>query len=186
LPERPPGRASTRTGRRAGGEPPAAATLRRIRLVILDVDGVLTDGRLWLGADGGEWKSFHVHDGLAMARAVGRGLPVAVVSSRASGAVARRCTELGLTDVHQGVADKLGAYEALCRRHAVRDAEVAAMGDDLGDLPVLRRAGLAIAPADAVPEVRAAVDWVTRQPGGAGAVREALETILRAQRRWTG
>jgi 3-deoxy-D-manno-octulosonate 8-phosphate phosphatase (KDO 8-P phosphatase) len=158
--------------------------LRRVRLVVLDVDGVLTDGRLWLGPAGEEWKSFHVHDGLAVARAVEAGLTVTVVSSRVSPAVARRCADLGLTEVHQGIADKLGVYDALCARHAVADAAVAAMGDDLADLPVLRKAGLAIAPADAVPEVRRACRWVTRHAGGAGAVREALEGILRAQGRW--
>jgi 3-deoxy-D-manno-octulosonate 8-phosphate phosphatase (KDO 8-P phosphatase) len=145
---------------------------------------VLTDGRLWLGPDGEEWKSFHVHDGLAIVRAIAAGLVVAVLSSRRSAAVARRCAELGLTEVHQGVSDKLTAYRALSRSHGCRDEVVAAMGDDLADLPVLRRVALAVAPANAVPEVRRAVGWVTRQPGGAGAVREALEAILRAQNRW--
>ncbi len=179
-----------RAGRRRNGagpiagEPPADTLLRRVRLVLLDVDGVLTDGRLWVGPAGEEWKSFHVHDGLAITRAVAVGLVVAVVSSRASPAVARRCAELGLEDVHQGVPDKLTVYEALRARHRCRDDDVAAMGDDLADLPVLRRAGLSVAPGDAVPEIRRAVRWVTRQPGGAGAVREALETILRAQGRW--
>ena len=153
---------------------------------MLDVDGVLTDGRLWLGPDGEEWKSFHVHDGLAIVRAIAAGLVVAVVSARQSAAVARRCAELGVTEVHQGVADKLTAYQDLSRRHSCRDEAVAAMGDDLADLPVLGRVGLAVAPADAVPEVRRATRWVTRQPGGAGAVREALEAILRAQNRWPG
>ena len=147
---------------------------------------MLTDGRLWLGPDGGEWKSFHVHDGLAIVRAIGAGLVVAVVSSRQSAAVARRCAEIGVTEVHQGVSDKLAAYQALCRRHGCRDEVVAAMGDDLADLPVLGRVGLAVAPADAVPEIRRTARWVTRQPGGAGAVREALEAILRAQNRWPG
>jgi 3-deoxy-D-manno-octulosonate 8-phosphate phosphatase (KDO 8-P phosphatase) len=146
---------------------------------------VLTDGRLWLGPDGAEWKSFHVHDGLAIVRAIGAGLVVAVVSARQSAAVARRCAEIGVTEVHQGVSDKLTAYEALCRRHRCRDEVVAAMGDDLADLPVLSRVGLAVAPADAVPEVRRVARWVTRRPGGAGAVREALEAILRAQNCWS-
>ena len=166
------------------GKAPTLELLRRIRLVLLDVDGVLTVGRLWLGPAGEEWKSFHVHDGLAITRAIATGLIVAVVSSRQSTAVARRCKELGVTEVHQGVSDKLTVYEALCRRHRCRDEGVAAIGDDLADLPVLGRVALAVAPADAVPEVRPAAGWVTRQPGGAGAVREALEAILRAQNRW--
>lgn len=176
-------------GRRGGdgpvpGKPPADSLLRRVRLVLLDVDGVLTDGRLWLGPVGEEWKSFHVHDGLAIVLAIAAGLVVAVVSSRTSDAVARRCAELGLGEVHQGVPDKLAVYEVLRGRHGCRDENVAAMGDDLADLPVLRRAGLAVAPADAVPEVRRAARWVTRRSGGAGAVREAMEAILRAQGHW--
>lgn len=145
---------------------------------------MLTDGRLYLGPAGDEWKAFHVHDGLAMARAITAGLPVAIVSSRESVAVTRRCAELGLTEVHQGVRDKLLVLEALCRRYGCQDGEVACMGDDLADLPVLRRVGLAMAPADAVPEVRRTADWVSRHPGGAGAVREVLEGILRARGLW--
>jgi 3-deoxy-D-manno-octulosonate 8-phosphate phosphatase (KDO 8-P phosphatase) len=125
-----------------------------------------------------------VHDGLALARAVAAGFPVAVVSSRASEAVSRRCAELGLAEVHQGVADKLALYETLRRRHDCADAEVACMGDDLTDLPLLRRAGLAVAPADAVPEVRRAARWVSGRAGGRGAVREVLEAILRARDAW--
>jgi len=164
------------------GRPPAAR-LRRVRLLVLDVDGVLTDGGLYAGPDG-EWKRFHVHDGLALARAAAAGLPVAVVSSRRSEAVARRCAELGVAEVHQGVGDKLAVYEALRARHRCADADVAGMGDDLPDLPLLRRVGLAIAPADAVPAVRRAAHWVTRAPGGNGAVREALEALLRARGAW--
>ena len=170
------------TGRRRT-TPPSRARLRRIRLVILDVDGVLTDGGLYYGPDG-EWKRFHVHDGLALSRAVAAGLAVAIVSSRRSPAVARRCAELALGEVHQGVADKLAVYEALRARHECRDAEIACMGDDLPDLPLLRRAGLAVAPADAVAEVRQAAHWVSRAPGGRGAVRELLEAILRARGAW--
>ncbi len=165
---------------------PSRARLRRIRLLILDVDGVLTDGRLYLGPDEGEWKSFHVHDGLALARAVAAGFPVAIVSSRSAPAVTRRFTELGVTEVHQGVGDKLAVYEALRAQYGCRDAEVGCMGDDLPDLPLLRRAGLAVAPADAVPAVRRAAHWVSRAPGGRGAVREVLEALLRAQGRWRG
>lgn len=163
--------------------PPSRTRLRRIRLVVLDVDGVLTDGGLYYGP-GGEWKRFDVHDGFALSRAVASGLAVAIVSSRRSEAVARRCAELALGDVHQGVADKLTVYEALRARHGCRDAEVACMGDDLADLPLLRRAGLAAAPADAVAEVRQAAHWVSRAPGGHGAVRELLEAILRARGAW--
>ncbi len=164
--------------------PPGKARLRQIRLLVLDVDGVLTDGRLYHGPAGAEWKVFHVHDGLALARAAAVAFPVAVLSSRRSDAVARRCAELGLQEVHQGVQDKLAVYETLRARHGLRDAEVACMGDDLPDLPLLRRAGLATAPADAVPEVRRAARWVSRAGGGRGAVREVLEALLRARGAW--
>jgi 3-deoxy-D-manno-octulosonate 8-phosphate phosphatase (KDO 8-P phosphatase) len=164
---------------------PSVARLRRIRLLFLDVDGVLTDGALYCGPDGAEWKRFHVHDGLALARAVAAGFPVAVVSSRRAEAVSRRFAELGLAEVHQGVENKLVVYEALRARHGCADAEVACMGDDLADLPVLRRVGLPIAPADAVPAVRRVARWVSRAPGGHGAVREILEAILRARGLWT-
>jgi 3-deoxy-D-manno-octulosonate 8-phosphate phosphatase (KDO 8-P phosphatase) len=171
-----------RRGRRR--QLPSRARLRRVRLLILDVDGVLTDGRLLLGPDEGEWKSFHVHDGLALVRAVAARFPVAIVSSRNAPAVARRFAELGVAQIHQGVADKLALYEALCAQHHCRDADVACMGDDLPDLPLLRRAGLALAPADAVPEVRRVAHWVSRLGGGRGAVREVLEALLRARGAW--
>jgi len=170
--------------RRRPAGPPSATRLRRVRLLILDVDGVLTDGGLYYGPAGEEWTRFHVRDGLALARAAAAGFPVAVVSSRTSPAVARRCAELGLGEVHQGVVDKLLVYEAVRARQGCPDAAVACMGDDLADLGVLRRAGLAIAPADAALDVRRAAHWVSRAPGGHGAVREVLEAILRARGEW--
>jgi 3-deoxy-D-manno-octulosonate 8-phosphate phosphatase (KDO 8-P phosphatase) len=163
---------------------PSRARLRQLRLLILDVDGVLTDGGLYYGPHGEEWKRFHVQDGLALSRAATVGFPVAVVSSRSSAAVARRCAELGIAEVHQGVPDKLAVYDRLRVQHGVDDAAVACMGDDLADLGVLKRAGLAIAPADAAPDVRRAAAWISRAGGGHGAVREVLEAILRARGEW--
>lgn len=148
------------------------------------MDGVLTDGRLLYGPDGEERQAFHVHDGLALARARAAGLPVAILTSRASQATARRMAELGITEVLQGVGEKVEAYRALRDKYGCRDAEVAYMGDDLPDLPLLRTVGLAIAPGDAVSEVRRAAHWVTRRGGGRGAVREAIETLLRARGAW--
>lgn len=156
----------------------------RIRLLVLDVDGVLTDGGLFYGASGEETKRFHVHDGLALVAARKAGLQIAVLSSRASAAVTRRLTELGVSEVHQGVADKAGALEALRERLGLGAAEVAVMGDDLPDLPAMTRAGLALAPANAVAEVRRAAHWVARRRGGDGAVREAVEMLLKARRAW--
>jgi 3-deoxy-D-manno-octulosonate 8-phosphate phosphatase (KDO 8-P phosphatase) len=156
----------------------------RIRLLVLDVDGVLTDGVLVYGASGEETKRFHVRDGLAIQAARRGGVEVAVVSGRASAAVTRRMSELGVVEVHQGVEDKESLLRGLLARLGVKAAETAVMGDDLVDLPVMRMAGLAMAPADAVPEVRRASGWVSRSPGGHGAVREAVEFLLRSRRAW--
>ncbi len=162
----------------------AAPPASRIRLLVLDVDGVLTDGGLVYGASGEETKRFHVHDGLALVAARRAGLQVAVLSSRASAAVTRRMSELGVAEIHQGVADKAQALEALRERLGLRAAEVAVMGDDLPDLPAMSHAGLALAPANAVAEVKRAAHWVARRRGGDGAVREAVEMLLKARRAW--
>jgi 3-deoxy-D-manno-octulosonate 8-phosphate phosphatase (KDO 8-P phosphatase) len=156
----------------------------RIRLLVLDVDGVLTDGVLVYGASGEETKRFHVRDGLAIQVARRAGVEIAVVSGRASAAVTRRMSELGIVEVHQGVADKESLLRGLLARLGVRAVETAVMGDDLLDLPVMRIAGLAMAPVDAVPEVRRASDWVSRAAGGHGAVREAVEFLLRSRKAW--
>lgn len=162
----------------------AAPRASRIRLLVLDVDGVLTDGGLVYGASGEETKRFHVHDGLALVAARRAGLQVAVLSSRASAAVTRRMSELGVAEIHQGVTDKAQALEALRERLGLRAAEVAVMGDDLPDLPAMGCAGLALAPANAVAEVKRAAHWVARRRGGDGAVREAVEMLLKARRAW--
>jgi 3-deoxy-D-manno-octulosonate 8-phosphate phosphatase (KDO 8-P phosphatase) len=167
----------------ASGRSRLAIRAGRVRLLILDVDGVLTDGRLVYGPTGEEWKVFHVHDGHAIVVALTAGLAVSVVSGRSSPAVARRMADLGVTDVHQGVSDKLALLAALCERHGVDAGATAFMGDDLPDLPLLRAVGLALAPADAVPDVRRVAHWISRRGGGAGAVREAIEWLLGARRR---
>jgi 3-deoxy-D-manno-octulosonate 8-phosphate phosphatase (KDO 8-P phosphatase) len=155
-----------------------------IRLLVLDVDGVLTDGGLFYGPSGEELKKFHVRDGLAMVAAVRAGLSLAVISGRASPAVARRLAELGITEVHQGIPDKSAALSGLMTRLDLRPADVAMMGDDLPDLPLMKRVGLALAPRNAVAEVLKAAHWVSRRSGGEGAVREALELLLRARNAW--
>ena len=157
---------------------------RTIRFLVMDVDGVLTDGTIVCGPDGREWKTFHVHDGFAITAGQQAGLRMALISGRTSEAVARRAAELGLAEVHQGTRDKVAAYEGLLRRHGLTDAAAAFIGDDLVDLPLLRRVGLAIAVADAAPEVRAIAHYVTAAPGGRGAVREVIRLILDAQGRW--
>ncbi|HUM14563.1 MAG TPA: HAD hydrolase family protein [Candidatus Nitrosotalea sp.] len=162
----------------------AAPRASRIRLLVLDVDGVLTDGGLVYTASGEETKRFHVHDGLALVAALKAGLQIAVLSGRASAAVTRRMAELGVAEVHQGVADKVAALDALRARLGLAPREVAVMGDDLPDLAAMARAGLALAPANAVAEVKRAADWVARRRGGEGAVREAVEMLLKARRSW--
>ncbi|MBI4589366.1 MAG: HAD hydrolase family protein [Candidatus Rokubacteria bacterium] len=164
--------------------PSFKARAKAIRLLILDIDGVLTDGRLVYGPTGEAHKVFHVQDGLAIAGARSAGLAVAVISGRASAAVSRRMTDLGVLEVHQGAKDKRAILKALLRRQRVEAQETAYMGDDLPDLPLLRSVGLALAPANAVAEVKRVCHWVGRRPGGDGAVREAVEAILKARGAW--
>lgn len=156
----------------------------RIRLVLFDVDGVLTDGLVIMHTDGSESKGFHIRDGAAIVWAQRVGLTVGLLSARSSGATAHRAAQLAVRIVAQGVTDKLAAYEQIVRDAGLEDDAVAYMGDDLLDLPVLGRVGLSAAPADAAPEVRERVDWVSTATGGRGAARELIEVVLRAQERW--
>ena len=156
----------------------------RIRLMLFDVDGVLTTGEVVMHGDGSESKGFHVRDGAGIVWAQRAGLAVGWLSARSSGATAHRAAQLAVRIVEQGVKSKLAAYERIVRDARVEDAEVAYMGDDLLDLQVLARVGLSAAPADAAPEVRERVDWVSTAGGGRGAVRELVELVLKAQQRW--
>jgi 3-deoxy-D-manno-octulosonate 8-phosphate phosphatase (KDO 8-P phosphatase) len=160
------------------------AKAARIRLLLFDVDGVLTDGRVVVHADGTESKAFGIRDGIAIVWAQRAGLQVGFLSARMSATTPHRAAQLGVTIVHQGVPKKLAGYERIVADARVADAEVAYMGDDIVDLAVLARVGLSAAPADAVRQVRSAVDWVSSEKGGRGAARELIETILRAQDRW--
>jgi 3-deoxy-D-manno-octulosonate 8-phosphate phosphatase (KDO 8-P phosphatase) len=161
--------------------------LARIRLLVLDVDGVLTDGTLIYSSGGEEQKRFSVRDGIAMRLLMKAGVQVAVLSGRSSEAVSVRCRELGLRAdlVVQGSRDKAADLDLLEEAVGVSDPEVAAMGDDLPDLPLLSRAGFAACPADAAPEVIVACDLVCGADGGRGAVREFAELLLKAQDRWS-
>lgn len=159
---------------------------KRVRLLALDVDGVLTDGRLIYGPEGEKTKVFHVHDGLALVAARRAGVKVVIITSRSSEAVAIRMSELGVDVLLQGVSDKRASCEGLLPQFGVSATEVAYMGDDLPDLPVLRLVGLAIAPANAAPEVKALAHLVTERAGGEGAVREAVCKILASQGKWEG
>jgi len=164
------------------------ATLERkassVRLLLFDVDGVLTDGRVLMHADGSESKQFSIRDGTGIVWAQRAGLSVGLLSARHSPATTARARQLGVRIVRQQAGDKLDTYRALVGEERIEDVEVAFMGDDLLDLPVLRRVGLSAAPADAAPEVRDRADWVASARGGHGAARELVELILRAQGRW--
>ena len=157
---------------------------KRIRLVLLDVDGVLTDATVLMHGNGTESKSFHIRDGAGMVWAMRAGLSVGLLSARESASTAQRATQLGISIVSQGVESKGAEYTRIIAELSLSDDEVAYMGDDVLDVPVLRRVGLAAAPADAVAEARAHAHWVSSSPGGRGAVRELLELILKAQDRW--
>lgn len=155
-----------------------------LRLLLFDVDGVLTDGSVNVDANGGELKRFHIRDGAALAYAQRAGLLTGVLSARASGATTARTQELNMAIVVQGVADKSVALANILTQHHLAADEVAYMGDDLIDLPVMRAVGLSAAPADAAPEVAAVAHFVSWHSGGNGAVREFVEAVLKARGQW--
>jgi 3-deoxy-D-manno-octulosonate 8-phosphate phosphatase (KDO 8-P phosphatase) len=165
-----------------------AARAKKIRVLLMDVDGVLTDGHIWLLSrrDGtaSEIKGFSAYDGAGLKVARAAGLRTGVITGRESSAVSQRARECELEFVYQGRATKLGAYEEILRATYASDQEVAYIGDDLPDLPLLQRVGLAVAVANAVPEVKRAAHYVTARPGGDGAVREVVELIVKAQGKW--
>jgi 3-deoxy-D-manno-octulosonate 8-phosphate phosphatase (KDO 8-P phosphatase) len=155
-----------------------------IKLLLMDCDGVLTDGRLWLLEGGDEHKSFNAHDGLGLSLLHRAGFKSGILSGRFSQAVIRRAQELGIEFVRQGDPDKMEAFEEVLRQAGVDENEVAFVGDDLTDIPIMQRAELAIAVADAVAETRSVAHYVTQAKGGHGAVREVVEIILKSQGRW--
>ncbi len=158
--------------------------LANVDLLVLDVDGVLTDGRVIYSDRGAEVQAFDVRDGTGLALWRRAGKRAAAITGRGSDALRRRADELGLSPLIQQVRDKAVAFADLLKELKVDPSRVIAIGDDLPDLPVLKRAGVAVAVADACPEVREAADFVTTAPGGRGAVREVIERVLKAQSRW--
>jgi 3-deoxy-D-manno-octulosonate 8-phosphate phosphatase (KDO 8-P phosphatase) len=147
-------------------------------LLVLDVDGVLTDGRLYYGARGQTLQAFHVRDGHGIKAVLAAGIGIAVISGRRTRGVVLRCRELGIREVHQGVADKLACLRALCRRLKIELSACAAIGDDSVDAPVLRAVGVSYAVADAHADARRAATHVTRLAGGRGAVREVCDALV--------
>ncbi|MCP3982578.1 MAG: HAD hydrolase family protein [bacterium] len=166
---------------------PTSETLERasrVRFVLLDVDGVLTDGRILMGSGDVDERAFYVRDGLGIRLGQRTGLEFGIVSGRESEVVRARATELDIDEVHQRIHDKGKCLRDLFARRGLSGDDVAFVGDDLIDLPAMRICGLAIAPADGADEVCRAAHHVTRSDGGRGAVREAIELILRAQGKW--
>lgn len=160
------------------------AEVSTIRLFVMDVDGTLTDGTLTYGPDGSELKSFHAKDGAAIKFLPGVGVTPAIISGRESVHTARRARELGIEEVEQGIEDKAACLVALCARLEIPLAATAYVGDDLSDLPPMRMCGWSAAPADAAVEVLEEATFVSDRPGGQGAVREAIESLLRGDGRW--
>jgi len=162
------------------------ADLTNIKLVIFDVDGVLTDGSIVINSVGIESKNFNVQDGTGIKYLLRAGIRVAFITGRQSPVVTLRARELGVEDVCQGAKEKLEPYAKLLEKHGLLDAEVCYVGDDLPDVPVMRKAGFPVAVADARPEVKSEAAYVTHAPGGKGAAREVAEKILKEQGKWQG
>jgi 3-deoxy-D-manno-octulosonate 8-phosphate phosphatase (KDO 8-P phosphatase) len=157
---------------------------RAVRLLICDVDGVLTDGRIIFDDNGVQSKSFDVRDGHGLKMLQREGVTVALITGRSSKVVEARARELGITEVFQGIKQKRPVFEELIARLGLKSREVAYVGDDVVDLPVMVLVGLSVAVADAHADVRAMADHVTERPGGRGAVREVCELILKAKGHW--
>lgn len=157
---------------------------RSIRLIVTDVDGVWTDGRIIYVGDQRETKEFNVRDGLGIKLAQRSGIRVAVLTSRRSRALERRCRELGIASLTQGVSAKLEAFLQICDAEGIPPEESCFIGDDLPDLGPMARAGLSAAPSDAVSEVLHAADWKLERAGGAGVIRELIERLLRERGLW--
>jgi 3-deoxy-D-manno-octulosonate 8-phosphate phosphatase (KDO 8-P phosphatase) len=155
-----------------------------VRMVVVDSDGVLTDGRIIVSSDGTETRAFHVTDGLGIRLAQKAGLRIGIISGRHSEVLAARAAELGIQEVHQKIHEKLSCLSEILGRAKLSPSELCFIGDDLIDLPAMRLAGFSAAPADARLEVRETADYVCERDGGRGAVREVLDIVLRATGLW--
>jgi len=160
------------------------ARARRVRMILTDVDGTLTDGTLTVLPDGEEIRAFHVQDGLAVLLAQLAGLKLGIITGKTSRGLEQRAARLKVDELVQGAVDKLPPFRDILARHGLRPEETAFLGDDLGDLGVMKAAGFAVAVADAHPMVRRSVHYVCRARGGRGALRELVDYILTAQGKW--
>ena len=158
--------------------------IRAVKMLITDVDGVLTDGKLYYLGNGVEAKSFDVKDGFIIRLAIKLGLRFGIITGKMSSIVERRAKELGIEEVHQGYFDKLTIYEGIKKRQGLEDKDIAYIGDDLFDLGVLTSVGFSACPSDAAPEVKEVVDYITEKPGGKGAIRELIELHFKAKGQW--
>ena len=156
----------------------------KVKLILLDVDGVLTDGGITIDDRGVEAKRFDVRDGQGIALLISSGIKVGFITGRRSNIVRRRSKELGVTIVYQGVRDKGQIYDRIKQKSGLKDEEIAYVGDDIYDLPILQKVGFAITVRDCWPGLKPRVDYVTKKKGGRGAVREVSELVLTAQHRW--
>ena len=154
---------------------------KNIKLLLLDVDGVLTDGRIIIDNQGNELKAFHVRDGHGIKMAQRAGLVIGIITGRKSEVVSIRARELEITEVHQGAHEKIVVYDQILKKYGFRDTDVAYMGDDVVDVEIFKRVGLAATVVDADPAVKPFIDLVTRAAGGQGAVRELINFILKKQ-----
>lgn len=166
--------------------PKLKAKIKKIRLLILDVDGVLTNGEIILDERGKEMKIFNVQDGYGIVLFQRAGYKTAILSARAAGAVTARAKDLKVNKICQNAYPKINVYKKLLRDLKLKDEHVCFVGDDLPDIEVLKRVGFSVAVANAAVEVKKKVDYITKREGGKGAVREVIELILKAQRKWSG
>ncbi len=157
----------------------------KVDLLIMDVDGVLTDGRIVLDGEGNEWKFFNVRDGHGIVMLHRIGVETAIITGRSSKVVARRAEELSIKHVCQGALDKLKVYHDLKERLSMQDDRICYIGDDVVDIPIMTRVGVAVAVADAHPEVKRIAHYITEAPGGKGAVREVADLIIKAKGMWS-
>ena len=175
---------AARDGRPDPVDREAVERASRIRLVLLDADGVLTDGRLYLAPGGHDGRAFSTRDGMGIRLGQDAGLQFGIISGRNCRVVAGRGEELAMSEIHQGESDKIGRLEEILGRLGLSAEVVCFVGDDLPDLAVMRRVGFAVAPADAAAEVRRQAHWVTEHDGGHGAIRDVVEFLLRSSGRW--
>lgn len=158
--------------------------LKKIQMLLLDVDGVLTDGGIILGSNGQELKVFNVQDGMGITLAKSGGMKIGMITGRRSEVVALRAQELHVDALYQGVCDKLDTYTEILDSYGLQDGEICYVGDDLSDVPVMRRVGVAVAVANAREEVKKVANYITNNNGGGGAVREVVELLLKSKGKW--